>query len=212
MVDAEGFYQDGTAPAAIAVIAGEPQYAEGVAQFSWHEVPVTEFFTDPEHQAPFTGSIMPEKSMAVDGNGKEYPVLYGNAVENSAPLTTIAFQRHLGRWGAMIVVLCVALFAVSTAISWSYYGDRCANYLMGTKAIIPFKVVYIGFHFLGAILSLNVIWNFGDVALSLVTIPNLVALVLLSGTVAKLTKSYFERKPWVENEEKHKQLKASGKL
>ncbi|MCH8031159.1 MAG: alanine:cation symporter family protein, partial [Bacteroidetes bacterium] len=70
-------------------------------------------------------------------------------------------------------------------------------------------------HFVGAITSLTAIWVLGDVALGLVTFPNLIALVLLSGVVAKLTKSYFERKPWIENAEVHRRLKEekrSGKV
>ena len=92
--------------------------------------------------------------------------------------------------------MCVVLFALSTAISWSYYGDRCVNYVFGKAGIIPYKVVYLGFHYIGATASLGVIWDMGDVALSLVTLPNLLALLLLSGVIVNETKSYFERKPW----------------
>jgi AGCS family alanine or glycine:cation symporter len=100
----------------------------------------------------------------------------------------------------------VLLFAISTAISWSYYGDRCANYVFGKSAILPFKLVFVGFHFLGAVVTLATVWTLGDVALGFVTFPNLVALVMLSGVVVKLTKSYFEREPWRENYEVHKRI------
>jgi len=105
------------------------------------------------------------------------------------------------------VLICVFMFAISTAISWSYYGDRCANYLWGTRAILPFKVVFLVMHFIGAILAVSTIWNLGDVALSLVTIPNVIALLLLSGLLKKITDSYFQRQPWLENHEVHKRLK-----
>ncbi len=88
------------------------------------------------------------------------------------------------------------LFAISTAIAWSYYGDRCANYLLGPKAILPYKIVFVIMHFVGAVFALSTVWTLGDVALGMVTFPNLIALLLLSGVVVKLTKSYFERKPW----------------
>lgn len=211
-LDDSGVVFEGDPPASIDVVAGVPSYSDQEYRFSWHEVAVDRFYTDEAQSQPFQGVIDPAAARATASDGTEYAVLYGDAVETSAPLTTIAFQKYLGGFGGFIVILCVALFAVSTAISWSYYGDRCANYLFGAKAILIFKVVYIGFHFLGAILALNVIWNFGDVALSLVTLPNLLALLLLSGTVAKLTNSYFERQPWRENAEVHRRLKDEGKL
>ncbi len=92
--------------------------------------------------------------------------------------------------------MCVFLFAVSTAISWSYYGDRCANYIWGKKAILPYKFVFLLFHFAGAVIAVTTIWDLGDVALSLVTLPNVISLILLSGLLKKITDSYFERKPW----------------
>ena len=120
----------------------------------------------------------------------------------------LGFRQGLpGTWGRFIVLFSVLLFAISTAISWSYYGDRCANYLLGPKAILPYKLVFVGMHFFGAIVSLQVVWTMGDVALGIVILPNLIALVLLSGKVRDLTRSYFERKPWLENAEVHKRLK-----
>ncbi len=120
----------------------------------------------------------------------------------------LGFERGLpGQWGDFIVLISVLLFAVSTAISWSYYGDRCANYLFGPKAILPYKMAFVGMHFFGAMVSLNVIWLMGDVALGIVILPNLLALVLLSGKVKQLTDSYFERQPWRENYEVHRRLK-----
>ncbi|MGD8328710.1 MAG: alanine:cation symporter family protein [Acidobacteriota bacterium] len=111
-----------------------------------------------------------------------------------------AFRRGLsgvGDWGHMIVVVCVLLFAISTAISWSYYGDRCANYLFGQKAVLPYKMAFVTMHFIGAVLPLTVIWNFGDIFLAIVIVPNLIALIMLTPQVVEETKSYFERKPWL---------------
>ena len=70
------------------------------------------------------------------------------------------------------------------------------NYIWGPKAILPYKFVFVMMHFFGATLAVTTIWDLGDVALSLVTIPNVLALIVLSGLVKKLTDSYFERKPW----------------
>ncbi|MCB1050075.1 MAG: amino acid carrier protein [Acidobacteria bacterium] len=186
------------APDKLEIVDGVVQNDQGI-WFGWHDVPVEKLFVDQAQNQPFTGTIFPDRRVAVGADGTEYSSLWGNVVENGAPLTISAFQSVLGPIGKWIVLLCVALFALSTAISWSYYGDRCAYYLFGKAGILPFKVVYICFHFLGAMVSLSAIWDLGDVALSIVTIPNLLALILLSGTVVKLTNSYFERKPWVGN-------------
>ena len=110
------------------------------------------------------------------------------------------------------MVLAVLLFALSTAISWSYYGDRCANYLFGSAAVLPYKFAFVTMHFVGAVLPLAVIWNLGDIFLAVVIVPNLIALVLLSPQVVEMTRSYFERKPWRENEQKRQALKRAGKL
>jgi AGCS family alanine or glycine:cation symporter len=112
-----------------------------------------------------------------------------------------------GTFGQYIVLISVLLFAISTAISWSYYGDRCANYLFGAKAIFPYKMLFVLMHFVGAVLPLTVIWSLGDVALAIVIIPNLIALLLLSGQVREMTDSYFERKPWIQNALDHQSKK-----
>ena len=96
--------------------------------------------------------------------------------------------------GTFIVNTSVLLFAYTTMVAWSYYGDRSIEYLMGPQAVKPYRWVYVFFNFLGAILPLAFVWNFGDIALSLMTIPNLIAVILLTGTLKKLTKDYFSRK------------------
>ncbi|MCL4161028.1 UNVERIFIED_CONTAM: hypothetical protein GTU68_055875 [Idotea baltica] len=125
--------------------------------------------------------------------------LYGPAIENGAPLTALGFSKNLGQVGNIIVVLCVFLFGISTAISWSYYGDRCANYLFGKKALLPYKAIFIVMHFVGAVTSLEFIWGLGDTALSMVTIPNVFSLILLSGVVKKVTDDYFNDKPYLKH-------------
>ena len=94
------------------------------------------------------------------------------------------------------MILSVFLFGISTAIAWSYYGDRCAIYLFGERAVFPYKVVYLIMHYVGSLVALNLVWELGDIALGIVILPNLIALVLLSGTIKRLTNDYFERKPW----------------
>ncbi|HSK19315.1 MAG TPA: sodium:alanine symporter family protein [Longimicrobiales bacterium] len=199
------------APAQFEIVDGLPVAPTPDApRFAWHDVRVDQFFTDVDQTVPFTGTIYPGEGRAVSADGQEYRQLYGNAVRNGAPLTMAAFERGIGRTGAnygqMIVILGVILFAVSTAISWSYYGDRCANYLFGSAAVIPYRIVFVIMHFVGAILPLASIWALGDAFLGVVIFPNLLALLLLSGKVKELTDSYFDRKPWVENAEVHKRI------
>jgi AGCS family alanine or glycine:cation symporter len=184
----------------------------GTPLVAWHEVELEQLFVDADHTVPFTGVIVPRAKdgvgVAIADDGTRYDALYADAVESGAPLTMLGFEKGLpGAWGDFIVLLSVLLFAVSTAISWSYYGDRCANYLFGPKAILPYKTVFVLMHFFGALVSLNVIWLMGDVALGIVILPNLLGLILLSGKVKQLTDSYFERKPWIDNYEVHRRLK-----
>ena len=129
-----------------------------------------------------------------------HEVLLDGARLNGSPLTALAFKTGLAPlfpWGDKIITFAVFLFAISTAISWSYYGDRSAEYLFGPRAIRPYKLLYVFFHFVGAIVSLEVVWGFGDIALGLMAIPNLIALIALSGKVIQITNDYFGReKEW----------------
>jgi AGCS family alanine or glycine:cation symporter len=206
--DTDAHYARVTAPAEIRVDGGVQQ---GTVHFAWHEVAVERLFVDAAHATPFTGVLRAAEGRAVADDGTTYTTLHGSAVESGAPLTMAGFREGLpGTGGRFIVLISVVLFAVSTAISWSYYGDRCANYLFGHAAILPYKAVFVAMHFIGAVVSLNLIWLMGDVALGIVILPNLLALLLLSPEVVRMTRSYFERRPWLENAEKRRRAKAAG--
>lgn len=113
---------------------------------------------------------------------------------NSSLLTSFAFKEGMSwlfNYGDKIVTISVLLFAISTAISWSFYGDRAANYLFGNRAQLPYKWIYVIFVFIGAIAQLEAVWAFGDAALGFMTFPNLIAIILLSGVLKKMTKEYF---------------------
>ena len=166
---------------------------------AWHEVSVPQLFEDEAQTQPFSGAVDPARGVAIADDGRELAVLYGQAYETGAPLTQMGFQRGLsplGDWGHYIVIFSVFLFAISTAISWSYYGDRCANYLFGPSAIIPYKLVFVAMHFIGAVLPLAVVWSLGDIFLAIVIIPNLIALIFLAPQIKEMTESYFTRSPW----------------
>lgn len=167
---------------------------------TWHGVAVDRVFTDEDLARPFTGTFEPATGAAQDATGASVPI-YGAAVENGAPLTMLAFERGFEGWfsgGQYIVVAGVVLFAISTAISWSYYGDRCAQYIFGSVAIGPYRVVFVLMHFLGAVVPLKLAWMLGDILMGIVILPNLLALLLLSPQVAEMLRSYFERKAWLK--------------
>ncbi len=116
---------------------------------------------------------------------------------NSSILTSHAFKLGLSwlfEWGDKIVTISVLLFAISTAISWSFYGDRSADFLFGRKAILPYKWIFVLFVFIGAIAELEAVWGFGDAALGFMTIPNLLSIILLSTALKKMTGKYFSIK------------------
>jgi len=113
---------------------------------------------------------------------------------NNSLLTSYAFKEGLSwmtAYGDKIVTFSVLLFAISTAISWSFYGDRSADYLFGPKAILPYKFIFCIFVFIGAIAELEAVWAFGDAALGFMTFPNLLAIILLATPLKKMTQKYF---------------------
>lgn len=109
-------------------------------------------------------------------------------------LTSAAFATVFGsKIGSLIIAVGIALFALSTILSWSLYGTRCFEYLLGTKASIVYKVVFICVIVIGATLSLNDVWNIADALNAFMAIPNLIALLFLSPVVIKLSKEYFAK-------------------
>ena len=120
---------------------------------------------------------------------------FAGEILNGSLLTSFAFKEGLSwiiPFGDKIITLGVLLFAISTVISWSFYGDRATEYLFGEKAIPVYRTFYISFVFIGAIATLEAMWAFGDAALGFMTFPNLISIVLLSGTLKKMTKDYFD--------------------
>lgn len=154
------------------------------------------FYIDENRTQTFSGSIEVSDNNATitSDSGAEVEVLYTSIVENGAPLTALAFEKGLPfAGGKYLVTICVLLFGISTAISWSYYGDRSIQYLAGDKSIIYYKFVYVLMHFVGAILTLETVWAIGDIALGLMTFPNIIALFALSGVVATASNTYFKK-------------------
>lgn len=109
-----------------------------------------------------------------------------------AAFTAFAFSESLGSGGAIVVGLGLALFAFSTIIAWSYYGDRSAYFLFGEKAVMPYRVVFTLLVVVGAAVPLELVWNIADITNLLMALPNLLALVLLAGLAKKLKDDYFK--------------------
>lgn len=118
---------------------------------------------------------------ACDAHGK---------VLNGAPLVMEAFRRALP-FGGTIVAIGLLLFGYSTIIGWSYYGEKCLEYLFGRRGVIPFRALFTLVVFIGALLSIDLVWPLVDLMNGLMTLPNLIALIALSGVAAKESKEFF---------------------
>lgn len=109
---------------------------------------------------------------------------------DGAALTSMAFNQ-IPVVGPTVLTFGIIVFAFSTIIGWSYYGERCAEYLFGKRAILPYKAVYVAAAFLGADMSLGTVWNIADALNMLMAVPNLVCILLLSGVIAEETRYYL---------------------
>ena len=144
-----------------------------------------------EYYASITASTLDEYNNAISVGS-----FRGLDLINGSLLTSFAFKNGLQwlfNYGDKIITLSVLLFATSTAISWSFYGDRSTEYLFGEKAIFWYRVVYIIFVFIGANAGIEAVWAFGDAALGFMTFPNLISIIFLTGTLKRMTKKYFNK-------------------
>lgn len=113
---------------------------------------------------------------------------------SAGELTSVSFAHTLGYTGVVIVAVATALFAYSTLIGWSYYGERSIEFLLGDKAVKPYRVIFVVFVLVGSISTLEAVWNFSDAANALMAIPNLIALAILAKVVKTETDRYFKEK------------------
>ncbi len=137
----------------------------------------------------YTGKI------AIDGGSiSNYDVrIKGKSLVHSAPLTTIAFTRSFfGDFGQYIVSIGLLLFAFSTAISWSYYGDRAMTFLFGSKSVVYYRIVYVVAFFFASFADTTIIWTLSGITIALMTIPNLVGIFWLRKDMTKTIKEYGE--------------------
>ena len=111
-----------------------------------------------------------------------------------APLTQSAFATVFGNIGVLVLTLCLVLFAFTTILGWSYYGERCFEFLFGVKHINIYRSIFIIMVALGGFLELDLIWTIADIVNGLMAIPNLIALLALSPIIIAETRNYFKRK------------------
>jgi len=137
---------------------------------------------------PYTGTLTVSAGNVVD----EGLTIRGKSLIHSAPLTTVAFnQGFFGDYGQYIVTIGLLLFAFSTAISWSYYGDRAMTYLMGSNSVVYYRIVYVIGFFLAAFTDTSIIWKLSEIAIVLMTVPNLIGIMLLSKDMRQTVKDYW---------------------
>lgn len=111
--------------------------------------------------------------------------------DNGASLTSAAFESALPGVGGYVVTLGLVLFAFTTLLGWSFYGEKCVEYLFGVRSIIPFRILWVLVVPVGAIVELKPVWLVADTLNALMALPNLAALLLLSPVVFRLTRTYF---------------------
>lgn len=111
-------------------------------------------------------------------------------IDNGGVLTTLAFDQ-IPYIGPVILVLGLVLFAFSTVLGWAYYGERCVEYCMGKKALIPYRLLYVLVAAIAPIVALDLVWTIADILNALMAIPNLIAVLLLSPVIVSETKKYL---------------------
>ncbi len=130
-----------------------------------------------------------------NGTIKEIPsdvVFTGKSLLHSAPLTNVAFSKSaLGRNGELIVTFGLLLFAFSTAIAWSYYGDRAVTYLFGVKWVLPYRIIYVLGFFIASFVDTTIVWNFSMLTIAFMAVPNLIGLLILHREIKSTIKNYW---------------------
>jgi AGCS family alanine or glycine:cation symporter len=138
----------------------------------------------------FTGTLKIEEGKPVRDNLE----VSGKSLVHSAALTTIAFTRgYFGNFGQYIVSIGLMLFAFSTAIAWSYYGDRAMTYLLGPRSVMPYRVIYVAGFVWAAFSDTTLVWALSAVAIVVMTLPNLFGIVLLCKVMKETVDDYWSR-------------------
>ncbi|MDG1024648.1 MAG: AGCS family amino acid carrier protein [Gammaproteobacteria bacterium] len=138
---------------------------------------------------PITGQLIVSEGRLDDGDVE----VSGKSLLHSVPLTTMAFTQGLfGDFGKYIVSIGLMLFAFSTAIAWSYYGDRAMTYLLGPKSVLPYRVVYVLGFFYAALADTTIVWNVALITIVLMTVPNLIGILFMHKEMKQTVTKYWE--------------------
>jgi AGCS family alanine or glycine:cation symporter len=141
-------------------------------------------------KAPFTGEL---EVLAGKLPNMASLTVRGESLIHSAPLTTFAFSRSIMKgFGPYVVTFSLLLFAFSTAISWSYYGDRATTYLFGPKYVIYYRIIFVTAFFIASFTDTTIIWSLSYVAIVLMAVPNLVGILILRKEVKENVKEYWQ--------------------
>jgi AGCS family alanine or glycine:cation symporter len=178
----------------VKAFSGELNVANGVVGGSQvtflHNRSIAEDVRVLQAGAPYSGVVSVTEGSLDSGD----LVLEGRSLLHSVPLTAKAFSSSfLGTVGEYIVTVGLVLFAFSTAIAWSYYGDRAVTYLVGTRWVTPYRVVYVLGFFLATVVDTGLIWLISAVTLALMTLPNLIGLLLMRKEVKEMTETYWRK-------------------
>jgi len=143
-----------------------------------------------ENKVPFTGKINVAEGKWPPSSGSLAVV--GKSLMHSAPLTTVAFERSiLGKWGRYIVSIGLLLFAFSTAISWSYYGDRALTYLVGPQYVIFYRIFFVAAFFIASFTDTTLIWSLSYITIAFMAVPNLIGLWILRKEIKSTIAEYW---------------------
>lgn len=176
----------GSAPIAAAAAQTNHPVRQGL-------VSMTQTFIDTLIVVSFTGL-----TIITTGTWKQVDPETGEQI-SAALMTGEAFTHGLpGQWGHWVVTLGIVLFAFSTLLGWSYYGDRNVERLFGRRAVLPFRVIFSLIVFVGCTSELQIVWTFSDVMNGLMALPNLIGILILSGLVARETRHYLRHDPKLE--------------
>ncbi|HBJ89249.1 MAG TPA: sodium:alanine symporter family protein, partial [Gammaproteobacteria bacterium] len=167
---------------------GVPQNADAFTLIAARSVAENTIYS--RDDSPISGTVN-----VVDGQLEDLTVVVtGDSLLHSVPLTTRAFTRGLfGDFGQYIVSIGLMLFAFSTAIAWSYYGDRAMTYLFGTKSVLPYRIVYVLGFFTAALADTTVVWNISLITIVLMTVPNLIGILLMHKEMKATVTEYWEK-------------------
>lgn len=140
------------------------------------------------------GEVYNGKVLVEDGDVQDTDLLFtGESLLHSAPLTIRAFRKgYFGASGEYIVTIGLLLFAFSTAIAWSYYGDRAVTYLFGAKWVMPYRALYVLGFFVASFTDTTIIWTFSGIAIAMMTLPNLFGILMLRKEMKSTVKQYWD--------------------